>query len=299
MATRTIVQRAVVAGGVLLAVLLATAGGAHAWGDNGHRIVAHLAARLLTEGASHRVNELLVESESLESVALWADGLRGSFNTPGVRPETPRWHFVDIPLQADYDAARDCPETPNGSCVVSAVAMFQNVLANTRSGYYANSRAEALKFLVHLVGDLHQPLHCVDDDDAGGNLKRVVWLSVESKLHAVWDDGILAESMRRAGIVDALKYADRLFGELSAQQRQEARPPASPTPTVVDRATLEVWTKSTHAIARHAYADIGARDANDRYHLGPAYYTAHKAEVDDQLKRAGVRLARILNETLR
>jgi nuclease S1 len=299
MATPTFVQRAVVLVDVLV-LLLAAPGRALAWGDPGHRIVAHLAARLLTESAGHQVSELLVENESLDTVAVWADTLRGSFNTPGIRPETPRWHFVDIPLQADYDAARDCPETPNGGCVVSAVAMFQGVLASKRPGYYANSRAEALKFLVHLVGDLHQPLHCVDDQDAGGNLKRVVWLGGEvSKLHAVWDDGILGESMRRAGLADALKYADRLFAELSAPQRQEASPPASTTPTVVDRATLETWARAAHAIARHAYADIGAKDANNRYHLGTAYYTAHKAEVDDQLKRAGIRLARILNENLR
>lgn len=300
MATPTFVLRAVVCVDVLLVLLLTTPGRALAWGDNGHRIVVHLAARLLTEAAGHRISELLVESESLDSVAVWADTLRGSFNNPGIRPETPRWHFVDIPLQADYDAARDCPETPNGSCVVSAVGMFQDVLANRRPGYYANSRAEALKFLVHLVGDLHQPLHCVDDADAGGNLKKVVWLGGEvTKLHAVWDDRILAESMRRAGIVEAPKYADRLFSELSAQQRQQAKPPASTVPTVVERATLEAWAKAAHAIAQHAYADIGTKDANDQYHLGTTYYTAHKTEVDDQLKRAGIRLARILNENLR
>jgi hypothetical protein len=301
MASRWIVRRSVVVVvEILLVLALTTPREVLAWGDNGHRIVAHLAARLLTESAGHQVSELLVEGESLDSVAGWADGLRGSFNNPGSRPETARWHFVDIPLMSEYDAARDCPETPNGSCVVAAVGAFQDVLANKRPGYYANSRAESLKFLVHLVGDLHQPLHCVDDGDAGGNLKKVVWLGGEvTKLHAVWDDGILGESMRRAKIFEPLKYADRLYSELTAQQRQEAKPPASPTPTVVGRATLEGWTTATHAIARRAYADIGAPDENNRYHLGTAYYTAHKAEVDEQLKRAGIRLARILNETLR
>ena len=300
MATPTIVRRGVVLAEILLVLLLTTPGAVIAWGENGHRIVAHLAARLLTESAGHQVSELLVEGESLDSVAVWADSLRGSFNSPGIRPETARWHFVDIPLKSEYDVVRDCPETPNGSCVVAAVAMFQDVLTNKRPGYYANSRAESLKFLVHLVGDLHQPLHCVDDGDAGGNLKKVVWLSGEvTKLHAVWDEGILGESMRRAKVFEPLKYADRLFAELSSQQRQEAKPPTSPAPTVVDRATLEGWATATHAIGRRAYADIGTPDESNRYHLGTAYYNAHKVEVDDQLKRAGIRLARVLNENLR
>jgi hypothetical protein len=68
---------------------------------------------------------------------------------------------------------------------------------------------------------------------------------------------------------------------------------------VVDRATLEGWATATHAIARRAYADIGTPDESNRYHLGTAYYNAHKVEVDDQLKRAGIRLARVLNENLR
>src|SRR5712692_876940 len=145
---------------LLLAPLMRPAG-ALAWGDKGHLIVAHIASKLLTTAASHQVAELLEEGETLESVAVWADGLHGSFKTPGVRPETPMWHFVDIPLNGGYDAARDCPETPNGSCVISALVIFQDALAEIRKGYYA----------------------------AGGNLKAVVWIDGSiSKRHGVWDD---------------------------------------------------------------------------------------------------------------
>jgi nuclease S1 len=271
-----------------------------AWGDKGHLIVARIAAQLLSPAARHQVAELLEEGETLESVAVWADSLRGSFKTPGVRPETPMWHFVDIPLKEEYDAARDCPETPNGSCVVSAMVIFQDALTEIRKGYYGNSRYEALKFLVHFVGDAHQPLHCVDDHDAGGNLKTVVWIDGSiSKLHGVWDDGILSENMKRQNVSDPRQYADRLIAQLSPQQKQDANPSASPKPTVVPRATIEGWAKAAHAIAQKAYADIGQPDANGRFHLNAAYYNNHKAEVDDQLKRAGARLARILNENLR
>jgi hypothetical protein len=271
-----------------------------AWGERGHVIVAQLAGRLLTGSARHAAARLLGEGESLESVAVWADGLRGSFQAPGPRPETPRWHFVDIPLHREYDAARDCPDTPNGSCVVSALVMFQDVLAGKRAGYYANSRSEALKFIVHFAGDIHQPLHCVDDEDAGGNLKMVVWIDGQiRRLHGVWDDAILSESMKRLGLADPAAYAARLFAELTPQQRREATPPPASAPTVVARGAIESWAKDAHALARAAYADLGPRDADDRYRLDATYYDRHAPRVDDQLKRAGIRLARILNENLR
>lgn len=288
---------------ILMASLIATLitpATALAWGDKGHIIVAHIAYKLLSPNARTEVNELLAEGESVESVATWADGLRGTYNNPGIRPETPLWHFVDIPLNKEYDPLRDCAETPNGSCAISALVIFQDVLAKKRSGYYANSRYEALKFLVHFVGDIHQPLHCVDDNDFGGNLKKVDWFDGSIlKLHGVWDDAILSESMRRKNIFSETAYADFLFGTLSSQQKLEANASPSTTPTTVSRQVIEDWAKAAHVIANDAYGDIGPLGANHRYNLTTVYYDNHKGQVDDQLKRAGIRLARILNENLR
>src|SRR5215468_4898710 len=212
MSTLPTASRTLAAVTALLAALTFPAT-ALAWGDRGHTIVAHLATRMLAPDTSQEVAELLAQGETLESVASWADGLRGSRTAPGIRPETVLWHFVDIPLGKVYDAARDCPDTPNGSCVISAVVIFQDVLAKRRPGYYTNSRYEALKFMVHFVGDLHQPLHCVDDN-AGGNFKKIVWFDDRlENLHAVWDEEILAESMKRQSIADPAAYADQLFAQ--------------------------------------------------------------------------------------
>ncbi len=271
-----------------------------AWGENGHAIVAQIASKLLTTKANNEIDDLLHDGESLVSVATWADGLRGTFNDPGVRPETPLWHFVDIPLNKNYDPIRDCSETPNGSCAISALVAFQEVLSKTRRGYYGNSRYEALKFIVHFVGDIHQPLHCVDDKDAGGNFKKVVWLDGSDwKLHGIWDDAILSENMKRANFVNEIKYANSLFAGLTQAEKNQATPSSSSTPTVVKRSVIEGWATEAHAIANNAYSDIGQKDSNQRYHLDEPYYTNHKKQVDDQLKMAGVRLARILNENLR
>jgi hypothetical protein len=248
------------------------------------------------------VAELLAPGESLETVSAWADGLRGSRDSPGERPETARWHFVNIPLGQSYDAARDCPVAPSPSCVVAAVAAFADVLARDGAGSpaTATSRYEALKFLVHLVGDLHQPLHCADDGDAGGNLKTVVWLDGSVwKLHAVWDEALLAERMKRRRVSDPMAYANRLFAEIGEREHAEARPSSPSASATVGRGAIEGWANAAHALAAGAYADLGPADASGRYHLDERYYDRHGAEVEAQLTRAGIHLARILNESLR
>src|ERR1700755_3321938 len=159
----------------LLLVALAPARAA-AWGAKGHVVVAHLARLLLTDQTRGVVEDLLPDDESMESVATWADGLRGNYKSPGARPETSLWHFVDIPRDKDYDAARDCAFLLNGPCVIDALYGVELVLADPKKGYYQNSRYEALKYAVHLAGDMHQPLHCIDDMDAGGNKKETLWM---------------------------------------------------------------------------------------------------------------------------
>src|SRR5262249_40768135 len=111
-----------------------TPGAARASGDKGHVIIAHLASRLLTPAARRQVEEILGPGESLESVSVWADVVRGSRDNPGERPETARWHYVNIPLGRSFDAARDCPDASTPSCVVDAVAAFESAQARDDRG---------------------------------------------------------------------------------------------------------------------------------------------------------------------
>ena len=288
---------------VLVLFVLNLPATALAWGKDGHVIVAHLASRMLTPKAAARVDALLKGDETLENIALWADSIRGSRNNPGPRIETPHWHFIDIPLNSNYDARRDCAETPNGSCAISALVIFQEVLSEARRGYYNDefNRYEALKFIVHFAGDIHQPLHCVDDNDAGGNGKNVFWLSKNERrnLHQVWDNEILAADMKARNLPDDIDYADFIFENLTPQQINLAAPKPSVKPTMIDRATIENWAKESHDLAKLAYADLGPRDANGFYFLKDAYSTKYKPEVNKRLAAAGIRLARILNENLR
>ena len=152
---------------------------AWSWGRAAHELVARVAEERLTPAAHEQVRVLL-HGAALAAVADWADVIRDQ------RPETKRWHFVDIPRQhRRYDAQHDCRLKRTGDCAIAAIARMQRVLADRHAA--AEARTEALKFLVHLVADLHQPMHCIDDHDGGGNDVRVRFFGKPTNLHAVWD----------------------------------------------------------------------------------------------------------------
>ncbi|HET9930468.1 MAG TPA: S1/P1 nuclease, partial [Polyangiaceae bacterium] len=160
------IVRVSAAGLVAFLVLTTLSSRARAWGPIGHETVAHLAERNLTSKARARVAELLGPRASLASIATWADDVRKA------RPETKNWHFIDIENDARTrrpDVARFCPEH---DCVVDQIDMARQRLVDEK--LTLGERSEALKFLVHFVGDLHQPLHCADDDDRGGNEKLLL-----------------------------------------------------------------------------------------------------------------------------
>ena len=174
-----------------------------AWGAEGHRIVAAIAADELTPAARQEVEELLGGDASVAMVqaSTWADEIRPK------RPDTAPWHFVDIPIQSNgYDPGRDCPAD---DCVVGQIDRDARIVADRQLA--APIRAEALRFLIHFVGDLHQPLHAADNDDRGGNRLRVVLRQHRTNMHAVWD-------------VDVVRALGRGPEEISVRLEKEITP---------------------------------------------------------------------------
>ncbi len=249
-----------------------------AWGRIGHLVIAGLAMRHLSPRARHAVAQLLPE-QTLVDVANWADDVRSA------RPETEHWHFVDIPLaRSRYDAVRDCRPTPHGDCVIAATQRFQRVLAD--ASRTQSERAEALRFLVHFVGDAHQPLHCADRDDGGGNDVEVTFFDQQVNphlrkrwnLHAVWDAGLIERTE-----LSPTRYIKRLQSALRSADLAD-----------LERGSVVDWVLEAHrAAAEHVYKTL---PANKR--LGAAYFNENLPVVDDLLAKAGVRLARLLNDTL-
>ena len=250
-----------------------------AWGPAGHEIVGRIAEQRLTPAAVQFICDLHNPEIHIADagVADWADFIRRD------HPETAPWHYVDIPFAAaKYDADRDCRQ-PAG-CVISAIEKFRHVLADRQTNSAA--RLDALKFLVHFVGDIHQPLHCAErHNDHGGNLVLVNWPGnpVALKLHAVWDGMILGTSLHDQQLT-APEYADQLNRAVTAAQLQawNAGTPAD-------------WAWESHRLAvTEVYAAIP--EDNRAHRLDDDYISKSQHLVAEQLTKAGIRLADLLNK---
>jgi hypothetical protein len=249
---------------------------AFAWGYSGHRIIAEIAEQFLEPQTVREVRDLLaIENVStLAEVSTWADQIRVQ------RPETAPWHYVNIPVHPlagepdGYDAARDCP---NNACVVAKIEQFERVLADRQAAQ--RLRLEALKYLIHFIGDVHQPLHASNDQDRGGNEAKVTFMGHQTNLHAVWDTGIL-----QPAVVDEREYALRLFQKITQGEIEEW-----------SQGNSIAWANETHRMAVIAiYGEL------PRAGILPENYEARALPiVNGQLERSGVRLARVLNDCLR
>ena len=283
------VSRAVFALG--LAMLLASP--ALAWGPVGHAIVADIAEVHLNPTARAHVARLLKQdgARHLDEIASWADAIRGDH--PNTRP----WHYADIPVSADgFKATRDCAAR---NCLVLQLIRHIRVLDDTDAT--PRSREAALKFVVHLIGDLHQPLHAADRDDRGGNDTPLTYFGHATNLHRIWDSTVIERAL------DLHTRADYQIdhGAVQAAARRldaEIRPVAARqwtrgTLPLQRRDTVVAWTNESHRLARAvAYGLLPetprAPDWSNTYQKESWPY----AKV--QLQRGGRRLAAMLNAVL-
>lgn len=165
-----------------------------AWGADGHRLIAEVAESRLSEPARKEVQRLLAlePGATLASVSTWADEFRS--------PQTAPWHYVNFPSDGvcRYTAEQNCIE---GACVVSAIERQVFVLSSSGTD---EERLKALKYVVHFIADVHQPLHAGLAADRGGNNWQLQAFGHGSNLHAVWDSGIIRQW---PGGIDALRSA--------------------------------------------------------------------------------------------
>lgn len=236
------------------------------WWDLGHRMVARLAEQRLTPRTRQAIRDIL-RGQSLSDASVWADNIRQ------YRHDANPLHYVNIPLaDTAYDAARHCP---NGRCIIAAIASDERVLANPASAPL--DRAEALRFLVHFMGDLHQPLHAADNGDRGGNQRTVYLQGDSTNLHAVWDGKLLEQY----GLTESA-YFDELRREMDT----------------LDLAALERGTVADWALEGHRIAVERAYRLPPGGRIGDAYVEANRPVIDHALIAAGVRLAKLLNDAL-
>ena len=253
-----------------------------AWGDKGHSIIALIATERLSPSARQEIGELLGKGESLESVSGWADAIKSR------RRDTTNWHHVHIPLEhSHYSPSEDCKE----GCVIQAVDQQIRILRDRTAP--ASQRVEALKFVIHLLGDLHQPFRVTTNNnpvDFGATKVKVVLRDGRStNLRAFWDDDLIQAALGDSSLEAYAEY-------LSSRTKGKSQTTLSTQGSITD------WALEAHRLTWVAY--VPTRDnyfmLNDgkTWVLEDFYYQKSQRIMETQLLRAGVRLAKVLNDTL-
>jgi S1/P1 Nuclease len=240
---------------------------AWAWGNEGHRIIADIAWDHLNDTTLARLRPFLGDND-LASISTWADDIRSG------HPETGPWHYVDIPTEPGGYEPKDCPDD---NCVVAQIDKFAKILGDPEQPFAA--RSEALKFLVHFVGDLCQPFHAMADARGGNDIPVTVFGSAHCgdyacNLHSVWDTELIRHTGQREH-----RYARELEEMIAADHLQAG--PVNPV----------AWANESLQLAKQAWVQPQAEIDEDYYHR-------ERPVVDRQLALAGLRLAQILNEEL-
>jgi hypothetical protein len=245
---------------------------AFGWGPEGHALAARIAESQLTPAAKARIQQILGPDRTMVSVASWADEVRPS------RRETAPWHFVDIPITtAHFDQQRDCAK---GDCIISEVSRLRGVLRDPATN--AQARAEALQFLIHFLGDMHQPLHSSNNNDRGGNSVPVRFHDRQTNLHSLWDSGLLGR----------MAPENELFPALSQEAARKRKKWA--------KGTVTGWSEEAHKAGRKiVYGKLPKAIDGQPIAIDAKYESAADQVIREQLERAGVRLAWILNADLK
>ena len=272
---------------LVFAALSAASPAALAWSALGHRMVGAIAERHLDPAAEAEVRELLAgePDPTLAGVAYWADALRN--DDPPRFKLTSRWHYINAQGGGcDFDEVRDCPD---GNCVVAQIERQRAILADRTQSREA--RRDALKFLVHLIGDAHQPMHAGDRDDAGGNgyqISLATALEPEAYAKNKYVDGVMGTNLH--SVWDYYILGARGLSLPQYTQKLDALPwpPSNDAPLFAPMA----WAKESCRLieARHIYPDT--------HKLDDAYLDAFRPLAEQRIRQAAWRLASILNDTL-
>ncbi|HLY16708.1 MAG TPA: S1/P1 nuclease [Bryobacteraceae bacterium] len=277
------------------------------WGDEGHQAVARIAAAHMADRARHAVAQLLNQdpafaapgasdtlAEAMARAAIWPDHM------PGGKGATAPWHYIDIGLfEGPSQIAARCPD---GNCIVAKMRQYLVNLKQHRADG-AWPEAMELAFLIHFAGDIHQPLHCVSDADAGGNCVTVTGFDPMHNLHAVWDITLVRNLMAQdgPGILDAMETRfrgrirrwqdygsiDQIAAESFKIAKSQVYGKARPHLPVIPR-FIEVQPRNCATDAPAALRDVKVD--------GPrSYGPASLAVVRMQIYKGGVRLAAMLN----
>lgn len=247
----------------LLSIAIGFTVAAFAWGETGHRTVGKVAENHLSEKAKIELAKIMGH-ESLAEASTWMDEIKSDRSFNYAKP----WHYVTIPDGQSY-ATADHPEEGDA---YEAIGRMIDLLKNPETKL--EEKRNAVRMLVHLVGDFHQPLHVGNGEDRGGNQVKVKWFYQESNLHRIWDSEMIDD--KKLSYTELAEMIDH--------------PPLKEADPSIYSTDLDVWIAEAMALRPQIY-DTGEKD-----NLSYEYAYANWATVKNQLFKGGIRLAQILNE---
>ncbi|WP_420552682.1 S1/P1 nuclease [Tenacibaculum aiptasiae] len=234
------------------------------WGPTGHRATGEIAENHLTKRAKRNIDKLL-QGESLAFVSTYADEIKSDRKKYG---KFYTWHYVNMPLDANYE---DVEKNPKGD-LITGIKECIKVLRNDNSS--VEDKRFYLKMLVHLMGDLHQPMHIGQKEDKGGNTIQVQWHGRGSNLHRVWDENLINKW-------------DMSYVELAENAKRLSKEQIK----LIQKGGVLDWMKDTHKLTKKVYGSAKSGDKL-RYRYSYDYFPI----VREQLQKGGLRLAKVLND---
>ncbi|KAK9705207.1 hypothetical protein RND81_07G040800 [Saponaria officinalis] len=261
----------------------------HGWGIDGHAAICAIAQSRLSEAANEQVKKLLPRfaEGDLSSVCSWADRVRFRYHWSAPL------HYINVPdSSCDFQYSRDCKDE-NGvkdRCVVGAINNYTAQLLTYKEGHsHQYNFTEALLFLSHYMGDVHQPLHVGHTTDRGANTIDVHWYTRKTVLHHVWDNSIIETEEERS-------YDTQLAGLIDALEHNITKEWADQVPEW-ESCTRDTTTCPNIYAAEsiRAACDIAYNGVDEDSTLGDDYFESRVPTTNIRMAQAGVRLGATLN----
>lgn len=245
---------------ILLLIFISS--NAMAWGKIGHRVVGEVASIYLNKKAKKHIADIL-DCHSMAEVSNWMDDVKSD----DAYDYMESWHWVTIPEGKTYEATE---KNKDGDLIATIKRLIQELKAGNLT---KEEEAQKLKILIHLVGDIHQPLHVGTGEDMGGNLVKVKWFWQNSNLHRVWD----------SEMIDSKQYSfTELADVVNHTNKEEVKQ--------LQSNSIDIWYQEAMALRDQVY------DYTESGNLGYEYSYKNWDTVKKQLMKGGIRLAGILNE---
>ena len=239
-----------------------------AWGQLGHRIVGEIADGYLTEKAKTEIKKIL-GNESVAIASNWADFIKSD----STYKYLDIWHYINFEKNLNYDQLK---EVLKKDTAIDAYTKINFLIKELKKKTLVKEKKQMyLRLLIHLVGDIHQPLHVSPVGTTGGNDIKVQWFNASSNLHRVWDSQLIEQQQ--------LSYSEYVkdINHTTLTQRKK-----------LQQQPLSLWLFESYTIAQELHNDI----KEDNPKLGYRYNFDHIATINIQLVKGGVRLAGLLND---